>query len=251
MTGARVSAIVICQDEESQIGDCLASLAWCDEIVVVDSGSRDGTLDIARKHATRLLHRDWTGIADQKNFALAEASGDWVLNVDADERCTPPLREAARAAIAAGPALAGFEVRRRACYLGRWIEHGGWYPDWKLRLFRRGRARFTAHGPHDRVRVDGAVARLDADLLHFSYADFAEHVRTLERYAEVVAAEWAAGGRRFSLVRALLHPPAKFLEGYVWKQGFRDGWPGFAIAYTSAFYVFAKHVKLWEKTRPR
>ena len=251
MTRGRVSAIVICQDEESQIGDCLTSLAWCDEIVVVDSGSRDRTVEIARKHATRVLHRDWTAIADQKNFALGQASGDWVLNLDADERCAPALRDAARAAIAADPPQAGFEMRRRAFYLGRWIGHGGWYPDWKLRLFRRGRARFGGHGPHDRVRADGSVGRLDAEILHFPYTDFAEHVRTLQRYSEVVAAEWAAGGRRFSLARALLHPPAKFLECYLWKQGVRDGWPGFAIAATSAFYVFAKHVKLWEKTRER
>jgi len=246
-----VSALVICQDEERHIAECLESVAWCDEIVVVDSGSSDRTVELARKHATRVLERAWTGIADQKNFALAQATGDWVLNLDADERCTPALRDAARAAIASDPALAGFEVRRHAFYLDRWIDHGGWYPDWKLRLFRRGRGRFLARGPHDRVAAEGPVARLDAELVHLTYGDFAEHLRTAQRFSDVVAAEWAESGRRFSLARALAHPPAKFLECWVWKQGFRDGWPGFVIAATSAFYVFAKHVKLREKTRGR
>src|SRR5262249_24983605 len=136
VTRPSLSALVICQDEERHIAECLESVAWCDEIVVVDSGSSDRTLELARKHATRVLQRDWTGIADQKNFALAQATGDWVLNLDADERCTAGLRDAARAAIESDPSLAGFEVRRHAYYLGRWIDHGGWYPDWKLRLFR-------------------------------------------------------------------------------------------------------------------
>jgi len=249
VTRPSLSALVICQDEERHIAECLESLAWCDEIVVVDSGSSDRTLERARKHATRVLHRDWTGIADQKNFALAQATGDWVLNLDADERCTPGLRDAVRAAIESDPPLAGFETRRHALYLGRWIDHGGWYPDWKLRLFRRGRARFVERGPHDRVVADGPVGRLDAELVHLSYADFAEHIRTLQRFSDVVAADWAAAGRRFSLALALAHPPLKFLEVWLWKQGFRDGWPGLVIAATSAFYVFAKHVKLFEKTR--
>ena len=246
-----VSALVICRDEERHIAECLESVAWCDEIVVVDSGSSDRTLEIARKRATRVLQRDWTGIADQKNFALAQASGDWVLNLDADERCTPALRDAALAAIRSDPPQAGFEVRRHALYLGRWIDHGGWYPDWKLRVFRRGRARFSSHGPHDRVAADGPVGRLDAEILHLTYGDFAEHLRTVQRFSDEVAGEWAAAGRRFSLARALAHPPVKFFECWLWKQGFRDGWPGFVIAATSAFYVFAKHVKLQEKTRTR
>ena len=251
MSHPSITAVVICEDEERHIAECLESVAWCDEIVVVDSGSSDRTLELARKRATRVLQRDWTGIADQKNFALAQATADWVLNLDADERCTPGLRHAALAAIAAEAAPAGFEVRRHAFYLGRWIDHGGWHPDWKLRLFRRERGRFVAHGPHDRVVVEGPVARLDAELVHLTYGDFSDHIRTLQRFSDVVATDWAREGRRFSLARAVAHPVAKFVECWVWKQGFRDGWPGFVIAATSAFYVFAKHVKLREKTLAR
>jgi glycosyltransferase involved in cell wall biosynthesis len=244
----RLSAAVICANEERAIGPCLESLAWCDEIVVVDSGSTDRTLEIVRKHATRVLHRDWTGYVDQKNHALEATAGAWILCLDADERCTPALREAIEAALPAAADCAGFEVRRHVFYLGRWIDHGGWYPDWKLRLVRRGRARWGGVDPHDKLVADGPVRRLDADLLHVTYRDFGDHLRTIQRFSDVVADQQARGGRRFSLARALLHPPAKFLGCYVWKQGFRDGWPGFVIAAASAFYVFAKHVKLFERT---
>jgi glycosyltransferase involved in cell wall biosynthesis len=251
VTRPTLSAAIVCRDEERRIGECLASVAWCDEIVVVDSGSTDCTLEIARKHATRVLERPWAGYAAQKNLALEETRGDWVLCLDADERCTPALRAAIEAALADDPAVAGFEVRRHVFYLGRWIDHGGWYPDWKLRLVRRGRARWGGVDPHDKLLPDGPVRRLDAELVHLTYGDFADHLRTVQRFSDVVSEGWAARGRRFSLALALLHPPAKFLECWLWRQGFRDGWPGFVIAATSSFYVFAKHVKLWEKTRPR
>jgi glycosyltransferase involved in cell wall biosynthesis len=243
----RLSAAVICQDEAHGIADCLASLAWCDEIVVVDSGSRDATVEIARKHASRVIHNDWPGYVAQKNFALEQTTGDWILCLDADERCTPVLREAIEGTLASAPDVAGFEVRRHVFYLGRWIDHGGWYPDWKLRLVRRGRARWGGVDPHDKLLPDGPVRRLHADLVHLTYRDFGDHLRTLQRFADVVSAEWERDGRRFSLLRAVLHPPVKFLECFVWKQGFRDGWAGFVIAATSSFYVFAKYVRLWER----
>ena len=247
-----ISATVVCGNEEANLAACLESVAWCDEIVVVDSLSSDATPEIAARYTSKLFRRAWPGIGPQKQFALEQASGEWILNLDADERCTPELRDAIRAALpgAAAAGIAGFEVRRHVHYLGRWIDHGGWYPDWKLRVARRDRARFEQHGPHDRLLVEGAVGRLEADLVHLTYRDFAQHLRTVDRFSAVVAEEWEKEGRSFSLLDALLHPPAKFLECYVWKRGFLDGWPGFVIAATSAFYVFAKQVKLRER-RPR
>jgi glycosyltransferase involved in cell wall biosynthesis len=244
----RVSAAVICQDEEHNIEDCLRSVAWCDETVVVDSGSRDRTVELARKHTDRVLHHPWPGYVAQKNWALEQTRGEWVLCLDADERCTPALRDAIREALSGDPPFDGYEVRRHVFYLGRWIDHGGWYPDWKLRLVRRGRARWGGVDPHDRLVTDGRTARLDADLEHYTYRDFADHLRVVQRFSDVVTDEWRKEGRRFSLPRACLHPPVKFFECYVLKGGFRDGFPGFVIAAASAFYVFAKHVKLWEKT---
>lgn len=245
----RIAAAVICQDEEDRIAACLESVAWCDEIVVVDAGSRDRTALIAEKRATRVVRNAWPGYVAQKNFALEQTTADWILCLDADERCTPELADAIRRALAGDPAVAGFAVRRHVFYLGRWIGHGGWYPDWKLRVVRRGRARWGGADPHDKLLSDGPVARLDADLVHLTYRDFADHLRTVQRFSDVVSDAWLRAGRRPSLLRAALHPPVKFLECFVWKQGFRDGWPGFVIAATSAFYVFAKHVKLWEKSR--
>lgn len=249
----KLSATVVCGNEEANIAECLESLRFCDEIVVVDSLSTDRTPEIASAYTERVIRRPWAGYVAQKQFALEQATGDWVLHLDADERCTAALREAIEAALAGPDAerTAGFEVRRHVHYLGRWIDHGGWYPDWKLRLVRRDRARWTGSDPHDRLEVEGVVGRLAADLVHFTYRDFAQHIATVERFAEVVAEGWSKGGRRFSLLDAVLHPPAKFLECYVWKRGFLDGWPGFVIAATSAFYVFAKQVKLREKQRGR
>jgi glycosyltransferase involved in cell wall biosynthesis len=249
----KISAVVVCGNEEANLADCLESVRWCDEMVVVESLSTDRTPEIARRYTERVISRAWAGYVAQKQFALEQATGDWILSLDADERCSPELREAIRAALASPQAdeVAGFEVRRHVFYLGRWIDHGGWYPDWKLRVVRRGRARWVGSDPHDRLEADGPVGRLEADLVHHTYRDFAQQLRTVDRFSEVVAEGWLEQGRRFSLLDALFHPPAKFLECYVWKRGFLDGWPGFVIAATSAFYVFAKQVKLREKRRAR
>jgi glycosyltransferase involved in cell wall biosynthesis len=245
----RISAAVICLNEAEHIAACLDSVAWCDEIVVVDAGSSDGTVELARKRATRVEHRDWPGYAAQKNRALELTTGDWVLCLDADERCTPGLRDAVRAAVSAPAGAVGFEVRRHTFYLGHWIDHGGWYPDWKLRVVRRGRGRWGGIDPHDKLEAEGPIRRLDAELIHLTYRDVAEHLRAVQRYSDLAVDDWTRRGRRFRLAMAVLHPPVKFLQVWVWKRGFLDGWPGFVIATTSAFYVFAKYVKLWERSR--
>jgi len=215
--------------------------------VVVDSGSADRTVAIAQGRGARVLHHDWPGYVAQKNWALDQAKGDWVLSLDADERCTDGLRAEIERVLSAGPRAHGYAVRRHVYYLGRWIDHGGWYPDWKVRLVEKGRARWGGVDPHDKLECDGDPERLDGDLVHYTYPDFAGHLRTVQKFSDVVAAEWEREGRPFRWWRAVLHPPVKFLECFVWKSGWRDGWPGFVIAVTSAFYVFAKYVKLWER----
>ncbi len=247
----RISASIICKNEEHNIEECLRSVAWCDEIVVVDSGSTDRTVDLARRHTPHVIHHDWPGYVAQKNYALDRTSGEWVICLDADERCTPGLRAALERELPAAGDLAGFEVRRHAKYLGRWINHGGWYPDWKLRVVRRGRARWGGVDPHDKLIPDGRVRRLDAEIVHYTYRDFAHQLRIVNHFSDVVVEEMLKRGRRPSVLMAILHPPVKFLECYVWKLGFLDGMPGFVIAAASAFYVFAKHVKLWERERAR
>ncbi|MBI2900369.1 MAG: glycosyltransferase family 2 protein [Planctomycetes bacterium] len=246
----RISATVICKNEEHNIEPCLRSVAWCDEIVVVDSGSTDRTLEIAKRFASRVISNPWPGYIAQKNFALDQATGDWILSLDADERCTPELREAVERVCADPGDAAGFEVRRLVWYLGRWIRHGGWHPDWRVRIVRRGRGRWAGTDPHDKLVAEGPVRRLPADLHHFTYRDFGHQIRILNHFSDVVVEGWARESRPFRLLMAALHPPVKFLECYVWKLGILDGFAGFAIAAASAFYVFAKYVKLWERTRP-
>lgn len=246
-----ISATIICKDEAQNIADCLRSVSWCDEIVVVDSGSTDGTVDIAKRFTPKVLVNAWPGFVAQKNFALDQATGDWVFSLDADERCTPELRAAIEEQILVPDTVVALAVRRHVKYLGRWINHGGWYPDWKCRVVRRGKARWGGINPHDKLIPDGPVKRLHADLEHFTYQDFAHQIRVINNFSDVASAELARAGRKPSLLQALFHPPCKFLECYLWKRGFLDGFPGFVIAVGSAFSVFARQVKLWDRERVR
>jgi len=242
----RISATIICKDEAHNIEDCLKSVSWCDEIVVIDSGSTDGTVDMARKFTSKVLFNAWPGYIAQKNFALDQATGDWILSLDADERCTPELEAEIQKQLPNADGVAGFEMRRHVKYLGAWINHGGWYPDWKCRLVRRGRARWGGVDPHDKLIPDGPVRRIDADLHHFTYRNFAHQVRIINHFSDVVCAEYVKQGRKPSILQAVFHPPWKFFETYILKLGILDGFPGFVIAVGSSVYIFARYVKLWE-----
>lgn len=241
-----LSVCVMAMNEASKIGDCLRSVDFADELVVVDSHSTDRTRDVAAALGARVIERDWPGWIAQNNFAVAQASHEWVLTIDADERVSPELRASILRAIDQPGEAVGFTLPRVTRYLGRWIRHGGWYPDRKVRLFRRGRGRFEGTDPHPRGRVDGPVADLDGDLLHYSYDDLADHLRTIDRFTGVAARAKLAHGGRAALSDLTLRPFGKFVRMYVLKQGFRDGLPGFVVAITGAFYVFMKYAKLWE-----
>lgn len=241
----KISATVITRDEERHIGAALESLAWADEIVVVDSGSTDRTVEIARGFTDRVVVTDWPGYAAQKNRAAAEASHDWIFSLDADERITPELSAAIARVRERGPEAAGYRVARRAWYVDRWVRHGGWYPDWQTRLYDRRRARFEGDFVHESVRVD-APATLDGDLLHYTVESLSDHHARLDRYTTLAAEALAARGRRFSPARAILQPPVTFLQTYLLKGGFRDGSAGLAIAGFAAYYVFLRQMKLWQ-----
>jgi glycosyltransferase involved in cell wall biosynthesis len=249
---ATLSVCVIAGNEEDRIGDCLASVAWADEIVVVDSRSADRTAAIARERGARVIVRDWPGYVAQKNFALEQAASDWVLCLDADERVSPRLAESVRGVLVADPGdVAGYRMARRTFHLGRWILHGGWYPDWKVRLVRRGRARWGGVDPHDRLEAEGPVGTLAGDIEHLSYRDIADQLRTIDRFTTVAARELHARGRGGALPGMLLHPPAKFAKMYLLRAGFRDGVPGLIVAVLGGYYVFLKYAKLWELRRQR
>lgn len=249
---ATLAACVIACNEEDRIGDCLASVAFADEIIVVDSGSTDRTVAIAREHGARVIVREWPGYVAQKNFALEQAATDWVLCLDADERVSPRLAEEIRRVVAADPGVVvGYRMPRKTFYLGRWILHGGWYPDRKVRLVRRGRARWGGVDPHDRLEAEGPVGTLAGDIEHRTYRDIADHLRTIDRFTSVAAGESHARGRGGALAGMLFNAPAKFWKMYLLKAGFLDGLPGFVVAVLGSYYVFLKYAKLWELQRVR
>lgn len=244
-----ITACIITLNEEANIEACLDSVRWCDEILVVDSFSTDRTCERARAKGARVLQRRWNGINEQRQYTLGEVRTDWVIAVDADERVTPALRDEVRALLTRGPDRPGYLVPRHTFYLGRWIDHGGWYPDLKLRVLRKNGGRYAGTDPHDHFVTEGEPGRLVGELEHYTYRDFAHQLRTVNSFSEAAAAEWHRQGHRWSLARLLLRPPFKFLECWLWKRGFLDGLPGFVIAATTAFYMFVKYVKLWELER--
>jgi glycosyltransferase involved in cell wall biosynthesis len=242
-----VSVTIITRDEGANIDACLASVAWADEVLVVDCGSTDRTVEIARGRGARVIVKDWPGYGAQKNFAAAEAANDWILSVDADERVTPELEGEIRATLAANPAGAGFRVPRVTWHLGRWIRTTDWYPDYQLRLYDRRRARWKERRVHESVTADGPVGQLKHDLQHYAYRDITHHHETMDRYTTLAAEDMYASGRRAGFVDLALHPPAAFLRNYVLRRGFTDGMPGLIISAMNAHYVFLKFAKLWAK----
>lgn len=239
-----ISATIITFNEEHNLPRTLASLACADEVIVVDSGSTDRTREIAAQHGARVIEHPWTGYSTQKNFAATQARYDWILSLDADEAVSPELDKALREWKTREPEAHGYRIARRANYLGRWINHSGWYPDRKLRLYRRDKGRWTG-AIHESVIVDGRVADLLGDILHYTHASLSEHLRQLDRFTTIAARDMYDRGVRVSWLRMVAVPPTTFLKSYLLQQGFRDGARGFLIAAMAAFNVFVKEAKLW------
>ena len=226
---------------------CLESVAWCDEIVVVDGGSHDRTAALARRFTDRVLVNPWPGYRAQKQFALDAARSPWVLNLDADERISPELADEIRTALAHVPAqVAGFAIPRLVCYLGRWWYRGDWYPRRVLRLVRRTATRWGGMDPHERAEVRGRVTALHRPILHHSYADISDHLRSLNKLT-AVAAEQPSLPHRVGVWRLGGEPAWRFLRAYLVRGGVSEGFPGLFVAATGAFYVFLR----WAKVRER
>jgi glycosyltransferase involved in cell wall biosynthesis len=244
-TTPKISLIVITRNEEELIGQCLNSAAaFCDELIVVDSFSTDRTAEIARGLGARVFERPFAGYIAQKQFALEQAGGEWVFSLDADEQATWELGSEIRAALARPQAAAGYRVRRVLYHLGHYYTRG-LYPDWHLRLFRRERARFGGHEPHASVQVEGAVGKLKAPILHFSYRDVADHVATINRLSSQAASEGDPGA--MTVIKMIANPAWRFVNFYFLRGGFREGGRGLYAAMSAAFYVFLKYAKLYER----
>jgi glycosyltransferase involved in cell wall biosynthesis len=239
-----ISSIVICYNEERNIERCLKSvLPFSDEIVVVDSGSTDRTVDIARRYATSVISHEWMGYGRQKQYAMERSSRPWVFSIDADEEVSPGLCEEIQSLDFSAD---GYEMPRKAWYLSRWVEHSGWYPGYILRLFRRGAGEITDEVVHECVSVSGRVSRLKNDLYHYSYRDVAHHIQKMNEFTTLSARQMFEERRRAGVHNVALYPALEFFKVYVVKRGFMDGLAGLTISALHAYYVFLKYAKLYE-----
>jgi glycosyltransferase involved in cell wall biosynthesis len=242
-----ISAVLVTRNEAVNIDEALRSLLWADEIVVVDCGSDDDTVDICRRYTHRIFHRDWTGYADQKNFALEKASHDWIFSLDADERPSPDLINEILLLRTSGFQHAGYRIPRVAFFMGRWLRHGDWYPDHQLRLFDRTRGRWQGGRVHESFKLlNGSPGLLKGELQHFSYRSLSDYLKRLESYTSLAAADYHDRGKTANVTALAFNPAVTFIKAYFLKRGCLDGVPGFMAAVMGSVSVYFKYAKLYE-----
>jgi glycosyltransferase involved in cell wall biosynthesis len=251
-----LSVAIITRNEEANLERTLGSVAWADEIVVVDSGSDDRTEEIARSYRSRFYLEEWKGFAAQKNSALEKCSGDWILSLDADEALSDELAKQIWELLEGDPPFDGYALRRRNLFLGRWIRYGGFYPDLKLRLFRRGAAEFEARPVHETLHFPGKAGRLKGDMVHDAYPSLGAYIAHMDRYstlgAEHAVREGKGGGFPLAFVAdVVVNPVATFVYNYFLRLGFLDGREGLLLHLYHSVYVSWKYGKAWELSRRR
>ncbi len=239
------SAVVITFNEEHNIRDCLDSISFADEIIVVDSGSADTTVSIAKEYTDKVFVIEWKGYAASKNFGIDQAEHDWILSLDADERVTDRLRDSIQNRSTDN--YPGYTVSRRTWYMGRWIKGGGWYPDRKIRLFNRLKGRFQTVSVHENVEIEGKTGHLEGDILHYSYQDISDHVQRIDKYSSLISDNWLEKGRAVTPCRMVCRTFWEFIRSYVFRKGYKDGAPGIVLAGMHAFYTFLKYSKTIEQ----
>ncbi len=242
-----ISVILITKNEAANIQACLQSVSFANEIIVVDSQSSDKTVEIAQQMGAKVtITSDWPGFGPQKNRALDLATGDWVLSIDADERVTPELQAEILAITANSEASAAYMIPRLSWYCGRFMRHSGWYPDYVLRLFRRGQARFSNRLVHEIIETSAKTGYLNNHMLHYSYMNFEQVLEKINKYSSAAAAQAALEGKRGSFGQAVLHGFWSFFRTFVIKKGFLDGRYGFALAISNGATSYYKYIKLWQ-----
>ena len=245
-----VSATIITLNESEHIAAAIESVAWADEIIVVDSGSTDDTVAIARAAGARVDLRSWSGWVDQKNYAASLARHDWIFSLDADERASPPLADEIRALLESEPALRAYRMPRATFHLGRWIRTTDFYPDYQTRLYDRRAARWQGKYVHESVAADtGRPGRLRGEILHYSYRDLRDQIERINHYTTLASRQMYEGGRRTSAFDLVVQPPAAFARNYLLRRGLLDGTAGLTISLMQAWSVFLKFAKLWELSR--
>lgn len=247
---SKLSVITLALNEEHNIVDCLESVQWADEIIVVDSGSTDKTVELAKRFTSKVLIVEWKGYGATKNVALQQTTGEWILWLDADERVPMELAAEIQTVIREdNPMYAGYDVARRAYFLGKWIRHCGWYPGRVTRVFRKSKSRFTENNVHEQIIVEGNIGELQNDLLHYTDPDLQHYFHKFNRYTSLAADDLTKAGKKFSLYDLLVRPSFLFFKMYILKRGFLDGMRGFILCVVSSAYVFTKYAKLWELER--
>ncbi len=250
-----ISAFIICFNEEQKIERALKSISWCDEIIVIDSGSTDRTREIALRYTKNVINRAWPGHVAQKQFGLSQCSHDWVLNIDADEEVSSALRTSIESVLnESTPAIerfAGFRISRIVRFLGRWWDHCGWYPEYRLRFVRKSRTTWGGLDPHEKATVTGRVGTLKGDLYHYTYSSMADQINRLNRFSTHSAESLKQQGVSFNLFNLVANPIFRFCKFYFIKRGFLEGKAGFIVAVYEALSTFLKYAKLWELTDPK
>lgn len=242
-----LSVTIITRNEAANIEACLESVQWVAEIIVVDQFSEDGTAAIAERLGARVFQEPWHGFGRQKNIAIEKARGPWILSLDADERVTPPLRREIEEVLGRHDPFAGHLIARKNFFCGRWIRHGGWYPDYNLRLFRKETGRFQERPVHEKLVVTGPVARLKNPMEHYTYSSVADYLERLERYSRLGARELAAGTGKAGWTALAFRPLFTFARMYLLKRGFLDGREGFLLAWSYAYYTLLKYYRVHEE----
>lgn len=242
----KLSVTIITLNEADHIAAAIDSASWADEILVVDSGSTDATVDIARGKGATVMSREWPGWIEQKNFAAGRAANDWIFSLDADERITPALAGEIKALLSSEPARRGYRMPRVTYHLGRWIRTTDFYPDYQTRLYDRRAARWRGKYVHESVSVDGGAGQLRNEIEHYSYRDLRDQLERINTYTTLAARQMHESGRRAGVLDLIVHPPAAFLRNYVLRRGVIDGAAGLTISAMNAYSVFLKFAKLRE-----
>jgi len=242
-----ISVCMITFNNARTVGNALKSVVpWASEIIVVDSLSTDDTPEIVKKYTKNFEQRPWPGHSHQYNYCISKAKNEWVIFIDADEEIPPELATEIQERIEKDQgSYDGYIIHRRTFYLGRWIMHGGWVPDYEIRLFKKSKGAFVG-GLHANVKVKGKVGELKNFYSHYNYRDIADQIETINKYSKIAATDMLKKGRRFLWIDLIFRPPFRFIKEYIVKRGFMDGMPGFVIAISTMYYVFTKYAKLWE-----
>ncbi|MBX7172895.1 MAG: glycosyltransferase family 2 protein [Pyrinomonadaceae bacterium] len=245
----KISASIIVFNEEHNIEELCQTVSWCDEIVIVDSYSADKTAEIAEKYTDKVFQHEFKGYKDKHEFADSQTTGDWIFWIDADERVTPELKESILKLkeLKESDLPDGFKIARKTWYLGRWINHSGWYPDFQMRLYRKSSSYWDGVSPHETARVTGKVEKLEGEFLHYTKRDLSEHQKVLDSYTSLAAEYLVKNGKSVGGFEIFINSISAFFRTYLLKQGFRDGIPGLIIAMFTAYSVFLKYAKVWEK----